>query len=463
MTSLARVLFDESHNSAWTIRPEVAQEINPQNPADSSYVEASKLGSTSGFEFSANSTSRLTPEVLRDYGIAVLPHGAEDSWDKTVKSGSPRYSADEVQALVDFVAQGGGLLILGETEYPKYGNNHHELAERFGVTFVNATIQDSTNNHKDVATWIKPVATAATGVNLFARVNEFILYRAGALEVSGEDVHVIARSAATADPAGVGVMASIAYGAGRVIVLMDSDLFGDDSIKDADNEQLLLNVLAWLCPRDGVDSGERAGFDVLASESWKGLVAACETLRPLQNKDGSIENIDENHVTAQRQVDAIKRAIEDLSPHFQHQLDHLRQTVVDFDKWAASGFGVPDFYDSLMLFQPDQNRSNHTKNLVVFPMYTQNGNLNRNFEAVITNTFWPDWLAELEKTKYNNPAFVPIEFVGFTAGYDTHSAVLFPETVATRETGKFTWGGIFAIVNQQDSEEFPQKQPIYSS
>jgi hypothetical protein len=38
---------------------------------------------------------------------------------------------------------------------------------------------------------------------------------------------------------------------------------------------------------------------------------------------------------------------------------------------------------------------------------------------------------------------VPIEFVGFTAGYDTHSAVLFPETVATRETPRFTWGGIF--------------------
>ena len=33
--------------------------------------------------------------------------------------------------------------------------------------------------------------------------------------------------------------------------------------------------------------------------------------------------------------------------------------------------------------------------------------------------------------------------MGFTKGYDTHSAVLFPETVATRETARFTWGGIF--------------------
>ena len=31
----------------------------------------------------------------------------------------------------------------------------------------------------------------------------------------------------------------------------------------------------------------------------------------------------------------------------------------------------------------------------------------------------------------------------FRSGYDTNSAVLFPETVATRELAKFYWGGIF--------------------
>jgi hypothetical protein len=58
---------------------------------------------------------------------------------------------------------------------------------------------------------------------------------------------------------------------------------------------------------------------------------------------------------------------------------------------------------------------------------------------------WPDWIAELERDKYPNPQFLPIEFVArdaFTAGYDTNSAVLFPETVAVRETPVFTWGAI---------------------
>jgi hypothetical protein len=75
-------------------------------------------------------------------------------------------------------------------------------------------------------------------------------------------------------------------------------------------------------------------------------------------------------------------------------------------------------------------------------MYTQNGNPNRNLEAVITRSFWPDWLAKQEEI-YQNSAFLPIEFVAFTEGYNTNCAVLFPETVATREVSDYHWGGIF--------------------
>jgi hypothetical protein len=77
-------------------------------------------------------------------------------------------------------------------------------------------------------------------------------------------------------------------------------------------------------------------------------------------------------------------------------------------------------------------------------MYTQNGNPDRNFEAVVFRVVWPDWLAELERARYDNPMFVPIAFEAFTAGYDTNSAVLFPETVAVRQAPeRFSWGAIF--------------------
>ena len=56
---------------------------------------------------------------------------------------------------------------------------------------------------------------------------------------------------------------------------------------------------------------------------------------------------------------------------------------------------------------------------------------------------WPEFVAELEAGDYGNKLFVALRFVDFTPGYDTNSAVLFPETVAMREIPRFTWGAIF--------------------
>ena len=71
-------------------------------------------------------------------------------------------------------------------------------------------------------------------------------------------------------------------------------------------------------------------------------------------------------------------------------------------------------------------------------MYTQNGSRDRVFEALIVRVLWPEWLAELERDRYDNAKFVPVTLVDFTAGYDTDSAVLFPETVAVRRDARAT-------------------------
>jgi hypothetical protein len=176
--------------------------------------------------------------------------------------------------------------------------------------------------------------------------------------------------------------------------------------------------------------------------AWADLVDAVEALRPLQSKDGSVDLTVTDAATVADLVERMCASIEALAPRFPHQSDHLAATVTDLRAWADGGFRVPDFVDSLAKFRPDLQRLDGVEHFAVFPMYTQNGNPNRNFEAVVTRTFWPDWLAEQERT-YDNAAFVPIEFVGFTKGYDTHSAVFFPETVATRTTIDFHWGGIF--------------------
>ncbi|GAA0583206.1 DUF6421 family protein [Streptomyces crystallinus] len=199
--------------------------------------------------------------------------------------------------------------------------------------------------------------------------------------------------------------------------------------------------------RDVAAGGAIADRPVVEHPAWTVLKSSVEEFRPWQSKDGSIDFDAEGapaRATVEAVVERIAGAVEELSPLLPHDAAYHRALVADLRKWADSAFDVPDFLDSLLAFHPAADRADGLQRLVVFPMYTQNGNPDRNLEAVVLRMVWPEWLAELEATRYDNPLFCGIAFEDFTSGYDTHSAVLFPETIAVREAPeRFTWGGIF--------------------
>ncbi|MFD3553250.1 DUF6421 family protein [Streptomyces goshikiensis] len=190
-----------------------------------------------------------------------------------------------------------------------------------------------------------------------------------------------------------------------------------------------------------------AAARVVDHPAWPQLKAAVEEIRPWQAKDGSIDFEAEGapaRIDVEAAVERVIGGVEALSPLLPHATAYHAALVADLRKWVAGDFKVPDFLDSLLAFHPAAGRADGLQHLVVFPMYTQNGNPDRNFEAVVLKMVWPEWLSELERTRYDNPLFLGITFEDFTPGYDTHSAVLFPETIAVREAPeRFTWGGIF--------------------
>ncbi|RZI93390.1 MAG: hypothetical protein EOO67_06740, partial [Microbacterium sp.] len=183
------------------------------------------------------------------------------------------------------------------------------------------------------------------------------------------------------------------------------------------------------------------GRPLAAQPAWLGLKDAATTLQALQSQDGSVAD-PADHAAAAGHVETITRAIAALAPLFPHDADYLAASIRDFERWVDAGFAVPDFLDSLSAFQPQQHRVDGLAHLVVFPMYTQNGSRNRYVEAVLVEVIWPEFISDLETT-YTNRLFVSLRLLDFTPGYDTNSAVLFPETVAMREIPTFTWGAIF--------------------
>lgn len=430
----ARLLFDEAHSQAWTIRPEVAQRMQPAHPEDVSYVKAARLLEQRDFTVAAHTHGLLTQI---DADVLVLAHPSDPRWEATTGVGSPQLSDAEIEAIRAFVHDGGGLIVLGECDHDRYGNNLNALLETFGIQIETATVQDYEQSD-GTPTWIRPLLTSngrGSTADVLARVNEIRLYRAGTLATTN-GAKVIARASTTATKPHAPLAVVTEYGAGRVVVLSDSDLFGDDTLGEYDHADLWLNLVYWVANPSFDHAEDVAPSAAKADPAWAALKGEVEALRALQNADGSIDADKQ----ADADIEAITTAVDVLRPHFPHQAAYIDALIADLNAWD---FGVPDFTASLEAFRPDLQRRDGIEHLVVFPMYKQNGPSEKVFEALIVRVPWPEWLAQLEATRFQNPKFVPVTFVDRTSGYESNSAVLFPETVSVAGKPANHFGAIF--------------------
>src|SRR5918995_3147491 len=78
--TIARVLFDESHSEAWTIRPELARRMQPAHPGDSSLARAAEALGAREFVVDANAQRPLTAETLSNTDVLVIPHPSDPKW-----------------------------------------------------------------------------------------------------------------------------------------------------------------------------------------------------------------------------------------------------------------------------------------------------------------------------------------------------------------------------------------------
>ncbi len=179
-----RVVFDEAHSQAWTIRRELAAEMQPTRPGDVSYADAADALRTQGLDVRAHVSGQLDADALAGVGVLVLAHPSEPRWEQTVPGGaSPRLTDAELDAVEAWVRAGGGLVVLGETEQEKYGNNLDELARRFGIGIETATVADYEQHHDSPHWVLGALRTDRSGVDPLARVQAACFYRAGTLSV----------------------------------------------------------------------------------------------------------------------------------------------------------------------------------------------------------------------------------------------------------------------------------------
>lgn len=434
--NLLKIAFDQGHSQAWSTNYVTAHNINPTHPKDSSYAQAFNLFLDKGFS-AINLTQEITDTLLQEIDVLILPHSASRDYEKVISEGSPVYSNSEIEAILSFVSSGGGLLVLSEHEINKYGNNITQLLERFDVSLEHNSVQDSSNNHNGVAFWPKTLLSGANK-GILARVSNVAVYRAGTIK-SNSKQEIILSTLPSSDPANMPLMIRRECGLGSVIVVSDSDLFGDDSIDDYQHRELFYNLVTYL----GAQVEKKEMSQPYIPDGWNLLCETIEKLKSIQESNGSVLDGD-SKVEAAVFVKIIQDVVVKLIPTFLHDELYLLEVNRDLSKWEESDFAKPDFYNSLALFHPESMRVDGLRHLVIFPMYTQNGNTSTNFEALIVKTFWPKWLALIEANGYDNKGFLTLMLEIATSGYSNHCATLFPETVSTSKDVKYTWGAIFA-------------------
>lgn len=457
----ARVLFDEAHSEAWSIRPEVSQRMQSSHPEDSSLARAAAALARRDFEVEAHAAGALDADALAVADLLVIAHPSEPRWEATTGQGSPRLSEEEIEVIAGFVARGGGLIVLGETEHEKYGNNLNELLARFGVEIETRTVQDYVHHHGDAPSWVLARLIRSAGgqgrenggldADPLARVHEVCFYRAGTLAVrNGNGVRVIARTQETASSPGAPLAAAAIHGEGRVVVLADSDLFGDDCIDALDHEALWVNLAYWAAEPAFATDEPAEPSAAAASGAWEALRDAVEEVRAMQEPDGSIDTGHHDPARARELAERIAGSAAALERHFPHQAAFIAALGADIRDWVADGFQRPDFIRSVEAFRPERDRRDRVEHLAVFPMYKQNASTATCFEALIARVRWPDWVAGLER-RYDNPKFIPVGLVDYTSGYDSECAVLFPETFSTAERPPSHFGAIFC---DREAERF---------
>jgi hypothetical protein len=440
--TVAKVLFDEHHGEAWSIRPDAAARMRHAHPAAASYAQAASELAERDFEV-ATTTGRPLDEVsLSGVDVLVIAHPSETKWERTVGDDSPLFSPAEISVVQDFVARGGGLVVLGEEEEDKYGANLNALLAPYGVRIENATVFDYRPGD-GVPAWIRGERCEdVSDPGLLHRVNEIGFYRAGVV-VADTPGALVLRTSQSADPPGAGLVAAVPYKEGRVVVAADSDLFGDDHLLRRDHRQLWLNLLYWVSLHAFQTDATPVVSEAVQDQAWLRLKEATNALRLLQEPKGEVDLGAHDIGEVRALVATMAEAIGDLAPRFPHQKDYLTQVLTDLHAWVEDGCGRPDFQASLDLFRPDLERRDGVEHLVVFPMYTPNGSPDTRFEALVTRTPWPDFIDRIERELYDNAKFVPVQLVDRTAGYDGECAVLFPETVSVAQRPTNHFGAIF--------------------
>jgi hypothetical protein len=256
-----KVLFDEAHNNFHT--------------AGGRYKPFADLITSDGYEVTPNK-EKFSAATLKGFKILVISNALGAAQMNLPGASNPAFTAEESDAVRDWVKSGGALLLIAD--HAPMGGANQILGERFGIDMSKQYTLDEQNYEKETDNPGFIVYTRESGRladhaitrgrNAAERVNKVIAFTGQSLK-GPADSFAFMRLADTAQDrmpgadskpvsaAGRAQGIAMKFGKGRAVFLaeaamLSAQLAGPNQAKfgmnrpGIDNRQLALNIVHWL-------------------------------------------------------------------------------------------------------------------------------------------------------------------------------------------------------------------------
>ncbi len=187
----------------------------------------------------------ITKEALENHSVLIIAFPQK------------KFKEEEITAITDFVNEGGGLFLVGEEwDFNHFKGNLNSVAEKFKIFFNDDEILDPKNKLLDSSEHIGDyyfVLRPFTDHPITKNQHDFVSHGGCSLKLQGECQSVLKGSEYAFssekyyDPGQFPpVLAVTGHGRGRVAALGDGSILRDIFINEANNKELVLNILEWL-------------------------------------------------------------------------------------------------------------------------------------------------------------------------------------------------------------------------
>jgi hypothetical protein len=256
-----KVLFDEAHNNFHT--------------ASGRYKPFADLITNDGYQITPNK-EKFSAATLKGFDILVISNALGAERMNLPEAANPAFTAEECDAVRDWVKSGGNLLLIAD--HAPMGSANQIMADRFGVNMSKMFTVDNQNYDKESNNPGFIVYTRESGRlvdhpitrgrNDAERINKIIAFTGQSLKGPADSVAFmkLADSAVDAMPgsntdppsaAGRAQGLALTLGKGRVVVLgeaamLSAQLGGPNKTAfgmnrpGIDNKQMALNIVHWL-------------------------------------------------------------------------------------------------------------------------------------------------------------------------------------------------------------------------